>query len=300
MHTTPSADRRHVNRCARNPGSFKVPTEHHSDQQCGLKPVAEERDPKLNRYRRSTTVVAAAATGAVRALNPAPARRWPARINDWSARAYPNGRAPIVLVPGSFVPGQLHWHRIAPMLLSEGHPVFACNLPGWGTRSPDTMVDALDSFVERVNGHTGTNEVILIGQSFGGVIIRDLLQRKAMNVPAAITISSQHHGFRRIWNRILRTTGVRLAFTAICPMALELVSGSDYLTKINTTGHQRSRITTVASTFDAFAPLSSTEIPDATNIVLQEIDPSVRSGHMLIGYDPLTVEVIRRTLADVS
>lgn len=255
----------------------------------------------MSRVQRSATVVAAAAAGVVRALNPVSAgRRWPAQVNDWSACVQPNGRIPVVLVPGSFVPGQFYWHRIAPMLISEGHPVFACNLPGWGTRGPDVMVAALDSFVERVRSATGSSEVVLIGQSFGGVIIRDLLQRNAMNVPSAITISSQHYGFRRIWSRLFRTSGVRQAITVVCPMALELVSGSDYLTKINAVGDRCSAITTVTSNFDAFAPASSTAIRDATNIVLQDVDSAVRSGHMLIGYDPLTLEVIRRTLAAVG
>ncbi|MEU9808739.1 hypothetical protein [Mycobacterium sp. NPDC050853] len=86
----------------------------------------------MSAIQRSAGVVTAAARGAVRAVNPVSAdRRWPGQVNDWTERAHPNGRVPVVLVPGSFVPGQFYWHGIAPMLISEGHPVFACNLPGW-------------------------------------------------------------------------------------------------------------------------------------------------------------------------
>lgn len=254
----------------------------------------------MTRMRRSLKVLTIATRGAVRAINPiSAAKRWPDQVNDWHGDTRPHGRIPIVLVPGSFVPGQFYWHRIAPVLISQGHPVFACNLPGWGTRGPDVMVAALENFVERVKRATGASEVVLIGQSFGGVIIRDLLQRTALKAPVAITISSQHHGFRRIWNTLFSASGMRQAITVICPMALELVTGSAYLAKINSAGDRHSCITTVTSTLDAFAPAASTAIPEATNIVLQELDPAVRSGHMLIGYDPVTVEVIRRTLVDV-
>ncbi|OAT67998.1 hypothetical protein AWB85_09010 [Mycobacteroides immunogenum] len=254
----------------------------------------------MTRIQRSLNVVAAATRGVARAINPvSAAKRWPDQVNDWNGRAQSLSGIPVVLVPGSFVPGQFYWHRIAPVLISDGHPVFACNLPGWGTRGPDVMVAALETFVESVKRATGSGEVVLIGQSFGGVIIRDLLQRGPVNVPAAITISSQHNGFRRVWNILFSSSGIRQAVAVICPMALELVTGSDYLSKINSAGVRRSPLTTVTSVLDAFAPAASSAIPEATNIVLQEIDPSVRSGHMLIGYDPATIKVIRDVLANV-
>ena len=87
-------------------------------------------------------------------------RRWPQGVNDWRVR----GGTPVVLVPGSFVPGEFYWHRLAPGLIADGHRVYACNLPGLGTREPQTMVAALAEFVEQVRESTGADRVVLVEQ----------------------------------------------------------------------------------------------------------------------------------------
>lgn len=222
--------------------------------------------------------------------------RWPAQVNSWRPGTSTAG-TPVVLVPGSFVPGEFYWHRLAPELLADGHPVFACNLPGLGTREPEILVAALERFLAEVRDATGTDRVVLVGQSFGGVIIRDLLRDTAADVRAAIVISSQSGGLRRAWCRLLRLPVIRPAASVVCPMALHLAPGSAYLTSLDAAPVTDVPTTTIASTLDVFAAASGVALAGADNVVLQELDPSIRSGHLMIGYDPVTVEVIRSAVA---
>lgn len=247
---------------------------------------------------RSRAVLRAAGRGAVRTVGGwlRGGGRWPAGVNTWQPGTGAGG-TPVVLVPGSFVPGDFYWHRLAPQLLADGHPVFACNLPGLGTREPQVLVAALERFLAEVREATGTDRVVLVGQSFGGVIIRDLLRDTAADVRAVIVISSQSGGLRPAWCRLLALPVIRPAASAVCPMALHLVPGSAYLTELNTAPATGVPTTTIASTLDVFAAAPAVALNGADNVVLQELDPAIRSGHLLIGYDPVTVEVIRSAVA---
>ncbi|QKT07748.1 alpha/beta fold hydrolase [Gordonia sp. X0973] len=230
--------------------------------------------------------------------------RWPAGVNEWSrGAATGTERAtsgiPVVLVPGSFVPGEFYWHRLVPGLIADGHPVYACNLPGVGTRRPARQVAALEQFLTRVRDATGTDAVILVGQSFGGVIIRDLLRTTTADVRAAVLVSSQNHGFRPLWSRVFTAPGMRSIVGVVCPMALDLIPGSGYLADLDAVP-PAVPTTTITSTRDAFAAPGSVAVAGADNIVLQELDPGVRSGHMLIGFDPVAIDRIRSAIASVA
>ncbi|MFT4200104.1 esterase/lipase family protein [Gordonia sp. (in: high G+C Gram-positive bacteria)] len=222
--------------------------------------------------------------------------RWPAGVNDWADRG---GGTPVVLIPGSFVPGEFYWHRLAPGLIADGHRVFACNLPGLGTREPQVQVAAVEQFLRRVRKATGQRRVVLVGQSFGGVVIRDVVRSTAAEVGGAVLVSAQDHGFRRGWAALFTAPVVRGAVRVVCPMALRLIPGSEYLDELDAASTGRS-ITTITSTRDAFAAPASVAVDGADNIVLQELDPSIRSGHMLIGYDPVAVDLIRAAVASAS
>ncbi len=222
-------------------------------------------------------------------------RRWPQGVNDWRGR----GGTPVVLVPGSFVPGEFYWHRLAPGLIADGHRVFACNLPGFGTREPQTMVAALAEFIEQVRESTGAERVVLVGQSFGGVIIRDLLRSDAPEVAGAVLVSAQNHGFRPGWGMLFGAPVVKRIVGVVCPMALRLIPGSPYLASLDDT-EPPVPMTTITSTRDAFAGPESVAVAGADNIVLQDLDQRIRSGHMLIGFDPVAVDLIRAAVLSAS
>lgn len=223
--------------------------------------------------------------------------RWPVGVNDWSGARV--GGTPVVLVPGSFVPGEFYWHRLSAGLIADGSRVFACNLPGLGTRGPTVLVGALEEFLARVRAATGTSRVVLVGQSFGGVIIRDLVRTTSADVGGAVLISAQNHGFRHGWAAVFAAPGVSRAVAVVCPMALRLLPGSAYLAGLGA-GPPAVATTTVTSTRDAFAAPESVALAGAHNIVVQDLDPRIRSGHLLIGFDPVAVDLIRAAVADAS
>lgn len=222
-------------------------------------------------------------------------RRWPKGVNEWGAA----GGTPVVLVPGSFVPGEFYWHRLTPGLIADGHRVFACNLPGLGTREPQRLRAALEGFIEQVRASTDADHVVLVGQSFGGVIIRDRLRSDATGVAGAVLVSAQNHGFRPVWARLFSAPVVRQIVAVVCPMALHLIPGSPYLAALDG-AEPPVPMTTITSTRDAFAAPESVAVAGAENIVLQALDQGIRSGHMVIGFDPVTVDLIRAAVLSAS
>jgi hypothetical protein len=59
-------------------------------------------------------------------------------------------------------------------------------------------------------------------------------------------------------------------------------------------------MTTITSTRDVFAGPESVAVDGADNIVLQDLDQGIRSGHMLIGFDPVAVDLIRAAVLSAS
>ena len=91
--------------------------------------------------------------------------------------------ATFVLIHGAWHGGWC-WERIVPLLVKEGHRVFAPDLPGMGAdrrqHGRDPLCDWTD-FV--VNLATSADEpVILVGHSLGGVVISEVAER----VPDAV------------------------------------------------------------------------------------------------------------------
>ncbi|GED98431.1 esterase/lipase family protein [Gordonia crocea] len=225
--------------------------------------------------------------------------RWPDGVNEWDGGSVTGSDAPVVLVPGSFVPGEFYWHRLVPGLIADGRRVFACNLPGLGTREPAVLVDALEEFLTRVRAATGTGRVVLVGQSFGGVVIRDLVRSTRADVVGVVLVSAQNHGFRRWWAGLFSAPLARRLVQVVCPMALRLLPGSGYLAELDATDPGVA-VTTITSRRDVFAAPESVRVSGGNNIVLQDLDPRIRSGHMLIGFDPMTVDLIRAAVRNAG
>ena len=73
---------------------------------------------------------------------------------------------------------------------AELTPEYARN--EWRSIKPEILVAALERFLAEVRDATGTDRVVLVGQSFGGVIIRDLLRDTAADVRAATPSHAAH------------------------------------------------------------------------------------------------------------
>jgi pimeloyl-ACP methyl ester carboxylesterase len=90
-----------------------------------------------------------------------------------------------VLVHGAWL-GGWSWSRVAPPLVAAGHRVFAPSLAGLGDRASvdaatitlDTHVDDVVTLIEREQ----LDEVVLVGHSYGGVVISAVAERIAPRI----------------------------------------------------------------------------------------------------------------------
>lgn len=88
--------------------------------------------------------------------------------------------ATYVLVQGGFV-GGWYWKRLAPHLRAAGHEVFTSTLTGLGERShllgPDIGLDTHVRDVLNVFEYEGVREAVLVGHSYGGMVIAGVADR---------------------------------------------------------------------------------------------------------------------------
>ena len=89
-------------------------------------------------------------------------------------------RATFVLVPGQWT-GAFVWHTVAPLLRAAGHDAYAVTCTGLGERvhlaSPAIDLDDFVTDVVNVLEYEDLRNVILVGHSFGGLIITGVAER---------------------------------------------------------------------------------------------------------------------------
>ena len=104
----------------------------------------------------------------------------PTAAQDASPAAAEGGRATFVLVPGQWT-GAFIWHTVAPLLRAAGHDVYAITCTGLGDRvhlaSPAIDLDTYITDVVNVLEYEDLHDVILVGHSFGGMIITGVAER---------------------------------------------------------------------------------------------------------------------------
>ncbi len=100
----------------------------------------------------------------------------PAGVNQWSCRPQKN-RYPVVLVHGTFSNSMYSFGALGPALANESWCVFSNDFgqaspTDWfkGVAAVDESADQLAAFIEKVKTATGSEKVVLIGHSQGGLI----------------------------------------------------------------------------------------------------------------------------------
>ena len=90
------------------------------------------------------------------------------------------GRATFVLVPGQWT-GAFVWHTVAPLLRAAGHDAYAVTCTGLGERvhlaSPAIDLDVFITDVVNVLEYEDLRGVVLVGHSFGGMVITGVAER---------------------------------------------------------------------------------------------------------------------------
>ena len=101
--------------------------------------------------------------------------------------------ANIILIAGTYH-GGWYWDPIIPALTSAGHTVFAPTLSGLDADAPTSARVNLDTHIDdviRVTEEQHLDEVVLVGWSYGGMVITGAADRLAAKVQKLIYLDAQ-------------------------------------------------------------------------------------------------------------
>lgn len=101
--------------------------------------------------------------------------------------------ATFVLVHGAWHGGWC-WQRVAPLLRAQGHEVYAPTLTGLGERAhlagPSVTLDTHIKDVVGVIEAEGLQNVILVGHSYAGFVVRGVADRAAKSIGALVYLDA--------------------------------------------------------------------------------------------------------------
>lgn len=115
--------------------------------------------------------------------------------DDWSARPTEATPWPVVLVHGTGATTG-HWGKLARDLRAHGWAVFA---PAYGNRGTDQMQESakqIGGYIDAVLAVTGAQQVIVIGHSQGGLLVRYWLRAHdcGAKVRHMVSLAAPNHG----------------------------------------------------------------------------------------------------------
>jgi triacylglycerol esterase/lipase EstA (alpha/beta hydrolase family) len=222
-----------------------------------------------------------------------------AGANDFSCRPSQAHPFPVVLVHGTFANAS-SFSQLSPTLANAGYCVFALN---YGCQALGPVICAtgpieesaaqLSTFVDRVLAATHASRVDMIGHSQGGMMPRYYLKflGGAARVHRLIGLAPSNHGTTVDG---LQALAAALAGLVDCDACLQQLSGSAFLTKLNSGGDTVAgvRYTVIETRFDeVVTPFTSAFLsgPAVTNILLQNSCGVDFTGHVGIVDDPNAV-----------
>lgn len=205
---------------------------------------------------------------------------------------------PVVLVHGTFGSAKTNWIGLSAYLKNRGHCVYALDygqLPGvpvfHGLDRIEKSAGQLDDFVNDVLATTGASEVDIVGHSQGGMMPRHYLKflGGAEKVNALVGIAPSSHGtdLNGLTRLLDLWPGAKEAIGDYTPALDQQVVGSDFLTVLNEGGDTVPGVeyTVIATRHDAVVTPYETQYltgDRVTNVLLQDLCPSSRSGHVAI------------------
>lgn len=247
----------------------------------------------------------------------------PPGANNWSCRPSSAHPDPIVLVHGATANMTENWTTISPLLANNGYCVFALTygVPA-GTPFPLDQIGGrelmeqssveLASFISRVLAATHASRVDLVGHSEGTLMPEYYLRflGGAQYVNRYVAISPLYKG-SNVYNlndldQFGNTIGLGWLVNSIAdlvfPSALEFLSGSSYIAKLNAgSGPAVAGVTyTTLMTKDdnLVVPYTSGMLnaPNATNVVIQNVCAQDSADHSGLAFDPNAPQVMLNAL----
>jgi triacylglycerol esterase/lipase EstA (alpha/beta hydrolase family) len=196
-------------------------------------------------------------------------------------RLQPAGkRLPVLLLHG-YGCNSGYWTRMSALLADAGISHYGLDLepPGAGI---DDFVPQVEAGIARLCAETGSQQVILLCHSMGGLVARAYLRRHGhARVARVITLGSPHHG-------------TALACFGPGQNAAQMRPGSAWLAALAAAeaNLQRNLFCSIYSVHDNIvAPQDSSQLPGARNLPMGAI------GHVALGRHPA---VLRRALAEIE
>jgi triacylglycerol esterase/lipase EstA (alpha/beta hydrolase family) len=194
------------------------------------------------------------------------------------------GSLPVLLIHG-YACNSGYWLPMSKLLTQARISHYGIDLEPPGA-SIDDFVPQVRAAVQRLRAATGSEQVIIVGHSMGGLVARAYLRDCAQGGAAAhvarvITLGTPHHG-------------TALAHLGPGSNALQMRRGSAWLAALaaSEANTQRMLISSIYSVHDnIIAPQDSSELPGARNLVFGAI------GHVALGRHP---DILQCTLKEIE
>ncbi len=202
-------------------------------------------------------------------------------LNPIGLRIAPNACGlPVLLIHG-YACNSGYWLPMS-KLLKEAHiSHYGIDLEPPGA-SIDDFVPQVRAAVERLRRETGSEQVIILGHSMGGLVARAYLRRHGhQHIARVITLGTPHHG-------------TALAHLGPGSNAAQMRRDSEWLGSLaaSEANTQRTLFSSIYSVHDnIIAPQDSSELPGARNLVFGAI------GHVALGSHP---EIMRCALREIQ
>nr|WP_236784592.1 alpha/beta fold hydrolase [Alteribacter salitolerans] len=227
----------------------------------------------------------------------------PPGANDPTCELTEDKPKPVILVPGTFERSAQNWLKLSPVLVSEGHCVYALNYgfthAGASTGPIEDSAEELNSFIDNVLDLTGAKQVDIVGHSQGGMMPRYYLKNLggAEYVDNLIAFVPSNHGTDGLAGFKRLTSDV--SDVASCIACQQQLTGSEFLDNLNRGNETPGNVsyTVITTTTDqVVVPYNSAFLdgPDTqvSNITIQDYYPLSPIGHQEIVYDPLSYNFV--------
>lgn len=215
---------------------------------------------------------------------------------------------PVILAHGTDATAYSDWSAISPQLKSAGYCVFAVNYggkpggPRFGTEDMYVSAGQVADFVHRVRTETGAAKVDLVGFSQGATATRMFVNQMggAAVVDRWVGVASPSYGgqFYGVAPVAAAIPGGTAVIAAVLGQAVaQQVQGSELLTALNAGGDTVPGVsyTTIGTRYDEMIqPYTNVELhgAGARNVLIQDLCPQNKTGHMNMAYDPFTISLV--------
>ncbi|KAG0217958.1 hypothetical protein BGX33_008989 [Mortierella sp. NVP41] len=233
--------------------------------------------------------------------------------NDWGCIPNTIRPRPIVLVHGLFATGEANWVYMGPRLAQAGYCVYAIT---YGAKSQVPFIAATDkmengaaqlsAYINKVLAATKATKVDLVGHSEGSLMPRYYLKflggaAKVAKFTAfgSIVYGTSPDSTHKFFSTLGLYDEFKKSIDPICQACFQLLVGSDFLNNLNAGGVTVPGVKYqfIVSKFDeVVTPYTNGFIrdnnPNVHNVVLQDLCPFDRAGHILQMLDPIVFRKI--------